>query len=1029
MTEKRCLRCMKRMTGTICEHCGFDGRNTNAPHQLPMGTILQEQYLIGRVLGQGGFGITYLGWDMFLDTPVAIKEYYPTGMVMRDASISLETQDCSGNSSERFHHNRERFLREAKVLARFSQVPEIVQIKNFFLSHNTAYIVMEYVEGIDLKRYVKTHGGKLGVEETLQILGPVIQTLGKIHKAGIVHRDISPDNIMMIPGGAKLLDFGAVRDVGAAEINKELTKSTEAILKQGYAPIEQYQKRGSLGPWTDVYALCATICYCLTGAVPPDSPERVLSDDGVDFLSQIPGLSAQQLGALRHGLELRIENRTPSMEVLYQELFAQSDPEDSNKMQNVPVEAAKEVHTKENPSEGRNEIDKTDSSGRKFAWKKLVIPAAALLLIGALGFAVTSYGGDEEVVETESAQTEQAMPSGQCGSGLTWRFDQTSGTLSIAGSGEMDDYACPGQETADRMLPPWYDYQNDITALNISEDISSIGKFAFANLENLKQVSLENTTIISEGAFQNSGLEDVDFGQTAIIGERAFYGTLLTDIVIPDHVQKIDSGAFANCHDLKSVTLGRDTLISFDTWDIPVFSNIHKETFADFTLVGCADSIAQEYARIMGYQFEEAGENVWDASGKCGTNLNWYFDFDNGFLKIDGRGDMANYEQRSDNNSSRWAPWFGCDADIRVVSIGDEVTSVGTWAFAECDVEYVHFGAGLRKIRTQAFCGAGSLEEVVLPEGLNSLESFAFNHCTNLRYAVLPESLLQLKGAPFNMCLNMEQLFVGKDTYILPAAGYTPFSHKEEPEVPENVTIYSLEDSRPQQYAGQSGIRFGIGYYGNAAGASGRVDEFTDYKERYHNWFLAGDTLYIYGDQGISGQAYNLTDEEMLLGVADWMCWDPATSPSFARYADRIRHLVIMPGTQWLNYREFDNLYLLETVDLGELFGMDWGSLKGHFRGFENLKSIHIDRFHPADKTYAGCTGLEKVTFHENGIAGIPAGAFEGCTNLKEVWCGRKTYFVDDIGIENDDVVFFVYSGSEAERYVIDNGIDYEVIS
>jgi len=274
MESRRCYGCMTMIEDTLCPHCGYDNSQPNAPHQLCAGTVLREQYLVGKVLGQGGFGITYLGWDLYLDMPVAIKEYYPMGMVMREATVTMNVTDVTGDEGMRFRNNRERFLREAKMLARFSQVPEVVQIKNFFLTNNTAYIVMEYVEGITLKQHVKDKGGRLSVEETFALLGPVIQTLSKVHKTGIVHRDISPDNIMILPNGRmKLIDFGAVRDVSHADIDVPLSRSTEAILKQGFAPIEQYQNRGSLGPWTDVYALCATIYYCVTGRVLPVRPE------------------------------------------------------------------------------------------------------------------------------------------------------------------------------------------------------------------------------------------------------------------------------------------------------------------------------------------------------------------------------------------------------------------------------------------------------------------------------------------------------------------------------------------------------------------------------------------------------------------------------------------------------------------------------------------------------------------------------------------------------------------------------------
>jgi len=321
MSNIRCPGCMRQKQQPICEHCGWDERRENASHQLPIGTVLKEQYRIGRALGQGGFGITYLGWDLYLDMPVAIKEYYPSSTVMRDSAASLSVASYGGEVGARFRNCKERFLREAKILARLSEVPEIVRIRNFFESNNTAYIVMEFVKGVTLKDYVKSKGGKLSMEETLSILYPVMEGLCKVHQAGLVHRDISPDNIMLQPQGrAKLIDFGAVRDVGHADKEAPLTKSTEAILKQGYAPIEQYQNRGSLGPWTDVYAMCATIYYCITGRVPIDAPGRMLDDEGLKIRQLAPELSEAFEKVLEQGMALRTVNRISSMEELLEKL-------------------------------------------------------------------------------------------------------------------------------------------------------------------------------------------------------------------------------------------------------------------------------------------------------------------------------------------------------------------------------------------------------------------------------------------------------------------------------------------------------------------------------------------------------------------------------------------------------------------------------------------------------------------------------------------------------------------------------------
>jgi len=327
MAEQRCPGCMQtKLQHPVCEHCGYDARTPNLPHQLPAGTVLQNRYLVGKVLGQGGFGITYMGWDQYLDAPVAIKEYYPNGIVIRDSSLSLSVTAIEGEYSKFYAENRQRFFREAKALARFAEVPNIVHIQNLFLDNNTAYIVMEYLHGVTLKHYVSKKDGKLSPKETFAILLPIMKALETVHEAGIVHRDLSPDNIMLLPGGkAKLLDFGAVREVHDAEVDKPLTQSTEAILKHGFAPIEQYQRRGGLGPWTDVYALCATIYYCLTGTVPEDAPLRVMGEAEVDW-SSVPGLTAQQQRALAAGMAIAPKQRTRSVKELRRELFQADAP-------------------------------------------------------------------------------------------------------------------------------------------------------------------------------------------------------------------------------------------------------------------------------------------------------------------------------------------------------------------------------------------------------------------------------------------------------------------------------------------------------------------------------------------------------------------------------------------------------------------------------------------------------------------------------------------------------------------------------
>ena len=319
-----CYGCMEPTDQFICPHCGFPRNGNNQPHQLPVGSLLRGQYVIGKVLGQGGFGITYLGWDRYLDTKVAIKEFYPSAMVSRDCTHSTCVLCTGDQTSGPFRNSRERFLREAKALAKFEGNSAIVGIKSFFEENDTAYIIMEYVKGTSLERYVAIRGGRVSFDETTRLLQPVMDALAKVHDAGMVHRDISPDNIILHPmGGAKLLDFGAVRDVESPNADQALARSTEAILKHGFAPIEQYQSRGSLGPWTDVYALCATIWYCVTGRVPTDAPARIIEELPLAWDS-VPGLTAHQQEVLRKGTALRAKDRYASVGALRQDLMRET---------------------------------------------------------------------------------------------------------------------------------------------------------------------------------------------------------------------------------------------------------------------------------------------------------------------------------------------------------------------------------------------------------------------------------------------------------------------------------------------------------------------------------------------------------------------------------------------------------------------------------------------------------------------------------------------------------------------------------
>lgn len=268
-----CLRDAEFENG-VCTKCGFDMNSyTIMPHHLVPGTLVKQRYKIGRVLGEGGFGITYIGIDTVLNLKVAIKEFYMSGYVNRNHDASPNVFATLGTHRDTFEKNREKFLNEARVLAQFYGEAGIVGVRDFCEENGTAYIIMDFLNGVDLKTYLEQKG-RLAPEEAVKLLMPVMTSLQHVHAEGIIHRDISPDNIMVMEDGStKLLDFGAAREISQTDI-----KSLSVILKPGYAPEEQYRSKGRQGPWTDVYALAATLYKCIVGATPDDAMERMYRD-------------------------------------------------------------------------------------------------------------------------------------------------------------------------------------------------------------------------------------------------------------------------------------------------------------------------------------------------------------------------------------------------------------------------------------------------------------------------------------------------------------------------------------------------------------------------------------------------------------------------------------------------------------------------------------------------------------------------------------------------------------------------------
>ena len=422
-------------------------------YSLQRNTELIGRYVIQEVLGQGGFGITYLGIDKLYGNKAAIKEYYPQEIAMRKAQYEDVVTVTSIEEKNNYDKGKKRFLDEAQVMARFNKNEGIVKILDFFEANNTAYIVMEYLEGITLKQYL----GKYGViqfRNLIEMMLPLLEALIEIHSQGLIHRDISPDNIMVQHNGkVKLMDFGAARDY-----TESGNKSLSVILKPGYAPPEQYQTHGVQGPWTDIYALCATIYKCLTGITPPDAIARVM-DDKFKGPDQLDGkLSPDIKKILWKGMNIFPEERYQDIgefgEDVYDALFI---PEENKKLDldnEKNIDEDLDSPDKDNESVLKDDkiegaVKKTSipkKEKRKSPVKKVLVIIVCLLLAGGIKY--YSTGNEQEISTAKKDLVENPKivkdTSVEGGKKVTWDciwFGSYPQTKIVSSSKENDLYS------------------------------------------------------------------------------------------------------------------------------------------------------------------------------------------------------------------------------------------------------------------------------------------------------------------------------------------------------------------------------------------------------------------------------------------------------------------------------------------------------------------------------------------------------------------------------------------------------------
>ena len=582
-----CPNCLREMPqkGGKCPFCGYEeGTQELSARCLPPYTVLQGRYFIGTVIGEGGFGITYRGWDLVDNRKVAIKEYFPTGLVTRDTSHGGDNtvQSISGQMREQYQSGLQKYENEAKCLMRLRGLPGIVNILDFFHENSTAYIVMEFLEGMTMREYLVRNQGCLPEKKALEMMKPLMYSLDSIHRAGIVHRDISPDNIIVQPDGKlKLIDFGAARQSTGNQ-----TQSLTVVLKHGYAPEEQYRSRGRQGPFTDVYAISATLYKILTGVTPVDSMSRMFEDE-LKPLHQFPNkISSQTCVAIAKGMEVRASERFQSISELAAALYEKK-----------PVVLS-----------GGTSIRKENKSRRMIAWI-LGGAAAFAVLIGSVLLMTqpltqndsrglselenTTVAADEPIDSQESTETPAPVvsadptgmlekdakskleadgftvgvkytPSDSAHAGKVLSWEKTSGTSVELHIGELTEFSFDEQNGEVTITG----YNGDKTVLSVPETINelpvaAIGENAFSEdgigANGLQQITLpEGLRTIGVGAFSNCiYLTSVKLPSTITdIRESAFWSCSAMELSsLPQSLETVGDYAFQYCYNLKAIDL------------------------------------------------------------------------------------------------------------------------------------------------------------------------------------------------------------------------------------------------------------------------------------------------------------------------------------------------------------------------------------------------------------------------------------------------------------------------------------------
>lgn len=956
-----CPRCMRKLTETdpavsVCPRCGRDPAARHPAMALDSGTLLSGRYQLGDVIGQGGFGITYAAWDETLGMPVAVKEYFPREEAARDPEESDDVTPLPGKEAL-FADGLSRFRRESHLLASLQGIPCVVKVLDYFGENGTAYIVMEFVHGKPIDQWAKEN--RVKPDELLHRLRPVFDALVRTHSQGVIHRDITPDNLLVEEDGSlKLIDFGSAVEVKSS--------AGTVVLTRKYAPVEQYGRDfGQQGPWTDVYGLAAVLYALISGEEPVEAPLRAHKDEMKPLARRHTGLKKYQAAAVDGALTVSPEKRTQSMAEFRSRLYHLPMPE---------------------------EVLRRRRFMRRVAAVSLALAAvlAAVILNFTTGLPIgrgllgSFRGNGVYIVRHFREEEERKIPDSVLGLPVSaigadaFRGDETLRRVEIPGTvreiGDQAFYGCENLEEvtvaegAATVGLSAFGVCNQLVSLTLPDTVTDIGEAALPAGAPTLTVWGSRGTAAEKYAEEN----ELRFSDAAELtweitdGEATLTG-ISTDaerLTLPNHVDGVPVTAVK-----QGICLSAQKTV----WLPEYLSVIPDSLFYD-------KKTGSALAQIrLGAHVREIGKDAFCHSKITKIDLP-------DTLEIIGeeafyRSSLSDVALPSGLREIRKFAFRS--SNVKKIKIPDNIEQIGSYAFSSIEgLTELNLPEHLRAIPSSAFQGI-DLETLLLPEDVKNIGDNAFSYC-GFRWLILPEGAETIGRQAFSYNSKLQYIQIPDTVTEIDDFAFTGCS--------ADLTIAGHAGSYAEAYAQKYGIAFE------------NADQWTAPE------LLAGRTAYYLTaeDAAVRVPFYN----EAQGCLVDRVDFNGNTA---------VEEAILSPYVTEIDYRGFSGCTALRSVQTaGRLLTVGDQAFAGcsaleeiplenvtrigieAFMGCAALKEMNLPNAEWIDTgAFQDCTGLKTVSLGSGRLLEIPMFAFDGCTALERMTLPNQVHLIDAYAFKN----------------------------